>query len=93
MKRTSPQQLARKLKISPGRALDAVIKAQLISAILGAVSETGITHAEIAKRSGVPRSAVTGILNGSLQKVSLERVLRLLQAVDLTAEVRVQKAA
>ena len=93
MKKTSSEQLARKLKIAPGRALDAVIKAQLISAILDTVEKIGITHAEIAKRSGVPRSAVTGILSGSMQKVSLDRVLRLLEAVNLTAEIKIKKAA
>ena len=93
MKKICHEQLAKKLKISRGRALDAVIKAQLISAILEAVAKTGITHAEIAKRSGVPRSAVTGILSGSMQKVSLDRVLRLLEAVNLTAEVKVRRAA
>jgi predicted XRE-type DNA-binding protein len=81
------------MDIDPSRALEAVIKAQLISAILDAVSRIGITHAEIAKRSGVPPSAVTGILSGSMQKVSLDRVLRLLVAVNLTVEVKVKKAA
>jgi predicted XRE-type DNA-binding protein len=93
MKKTSPQSLAKKLNISPGRGLEAIIKAKLISAILNALEETGTTHQEIAKRSGVPRSAVTAILSGSLQKVSLDRVLRLLEAANLTAQVTVKKAA
>jgi len=93
MKKTSSEELAKKLKIAPGRGLEAVIKAQLISAILEAAAKTDTTHAEIARVSGVPRTAVTGILNGSLQKVSLDRVLRLLEAVNLTAQVKVKKAA
>jgi predicted transcriptional regulator len=43
-----------------------------------------LTHAEIAKRSGLVRSAVTGILSGSLQKVTLGRILRLIEGVGLT---------
>ncbi len=93
MKKTSPNELSKKLKTAPARGLEAVIKAQLISSILEAVARTGITHVEIAKKSGVPRSSVTGILSGSLQKVSLDRLLRLLEAVDLTAQVKVKGAA
>jgi hypothetical protein len=36
---------------------------------------------------------VTGILSGSLQKVTIDRVLRLLEAVGLEASVRVRRAA
>jgi predicted RNase H-like HicB family nuclease len=39
-----------------------------------------LTHADLAERSGLPRTAVTGILSGSLQKVMIDRVLRLVEA-------------
>ena len=93
MKTTNSQDLARKLKISKSRGLEAVLKADLIDAVLKAIRSSNLTHAEIAKISGLPRSAVTGILTGSLQKVTLDRILRLVEAVGLTAEVRVKKAA
>jgi predicted XRE-type DNA-binding protein len=51
------------------------------------------THAEIAEKSGLPRSAVTGILSGSLQKVTIDRVLKLVEAVDLVAKIQVKKVA
>lgn len=73
--------------------MEAVIKAQLISAVLGVVRQKRLTHTEIAKRAQLPRSAVTGILSGSLQKVTIDRLLRLLEAVHLTAEIHVRKAA
>jgi predicted XRE-type DNA-binding protein len=72
--------------------MEAVIKAQLISAVIKTTEATGLTHAEVARRSGLPRSAVTGILSGSLQKVTIDRVLRLIQAVGLVAVVRVKRA-
>jgi hypothetical protein len=37
--------------------------------------------------------AVTGILPGSMQKVTIDRVLRLVEAVGLVADVRVRRAA
>ena len=93
MKKMSATDLAKQLGISSARGMEAVIKAQLISAVLKAIQKQKITHSEVAKRSGLPRSAVTGILSGSLQKVTIDRVLRLVEAVDLVAEVRVREAA
>lgn len=93
MKRTSAEKLAKELGISRARGIEAVIKAQLIRAIIDAAETQKITHEQISKRSGVPRSAVTGILSGSLQKVTLDRVLTLVEAVNLTAEVRTRRAA
>jgi predicted XRE-type DNA-binding protein len=93
MKTSSGAGLAKQLGISPARGLEAVIKAQLITAVLKAAAKSGLTHAELAKRSGLPRSAVTGILSGSLQKVTIDRVLRLVDAAGLVAEVKVRPAA
>lgn len=93
MKHTSATERSKKLKISKSRSLESIIKADLISAVLIAGVEQGLTHAEIAKRSSLSRSAVTGILSGSLQKVTLDRILKLVEAVGLTVEARVKKAA
>ncbi len=93
MKKTSGRELAKQFGISAARGMEAVIKAQLISAVLDAVKKQKLTHAELAKRSGLPRSAVTGILSGSLQKITIDRVLKLVEAADLIAEVKVKSAA
>ena len=93
MKKTTPGQLAKKLGISKRRALEAVLKARLIMAIVREVDRLGITHEKLAKRSGIARSAVTGILSGSLQKVTIDRLLRLLEAAGLEADIRVHRAA
>lgn len=93
MKKTSSKKLALMFDIHPSRSLEATLKAKLISAIIKAADKKGLTHAELAARSQIPRSAVTGILSGSLQKVSIDRVLRLLEAVHLTADIRIREAA
>ena len=92
-RRVSATSLAKQLAIPKSRALEAVLKAQLIAAIAREVSRRGLTHAALAERSGLPRSAVTGILSGSLQKVTIDRVLRLLEAVGLEAKLKVSRAA
>lgn len=91
--KTNGHKLAELLKISPSRGMEAVIKAQLIKGILDAMKKEELTHLELSKRSGLSRSAVTGILTGSLQKVTIDRVLRLVEAVGLVAEIRLRKVA
>jgi DNA-binding IclR family transcriptional regulator len=67
-KKTTTNQLPRMLSIPKSRALEATLKAQLIAAVVREVGRRGLTHAELAHRSGLPRSAVTGVLAGSLQR-------------------------
>ena len=93
MKKTSAANLAKQLNISKARGLEAVTKALLISAVRKEVKRRHLTHAQLANASGLPRSAVTGILSGSLQKVTIDRVLRLVEAAGLEAEVKVRRAA
>ena len=71
-KKTTTNQLSRMLSIPKSRALEATLKAQLIAAVVREVGRRGLTHAELAHRSGLPRSAVTGILAGSLQRVTMD---------------------
>lgn len=94
MKRKSTgSEIAKMVGVSPARGMEAVIKAQLITAVLETMQKKKITHAELAKRAKLPRSAVTGILSGSLQKVTIDRVLRLIEASGLIAEIRVKNSA
>ena len=93
MKQTTAGQLAKQLGIPKRRGLEAVLKARLITAIVREVDRLSLTHEKLAARSGLARSAVTGILSGSLQKVTIDRLLRLLEAVGLEAEIKVHRAA
>jgi predicted XRE-type DNA-binding protein len=90
---TSADRLAQLLAIPRSRGLEAVVKARLIAAVVREVNRKRLTHAELAARSGLPRSAVSGILSGSLQKVTIDRVLRLAEAAGLEADIRVRRAA
>lgn len=92
-KRGKAAEISKMLGISKARGMEAVIKAELISAVAKAIDRHGLTHEQVARRAGLPRSAVTGILSGSLQRVTIDRVLRLVEAVGLVAEVRVRRAA
>ena len=91
--RTKGAAISRMLGVSKARGMEAVIKADLIAAVTKSIDRLGLTHADVAERAGLARSAVTGILSGSLQRVTIDRVLRLVEAVGLEAEVRVRPAA
>jgi predicted XRE-type DNA-binding protein len=94
MKRlSSALHLAQQLGLPKSRGLEAVMKAQLIAAVLREVARQQLTHVELAERTGLPRSAVTGILSGSLQKITIDRVLRLVEAVGLELEIKLRRAA
>lgn len=92
-KTTSAAELAKMFGTTPARAMEAIFKAQMTIAVIEVIKKEKITHAEIAKRSGIPRSAVTGILSGSMQKVTLDRVLRIVEAVGLVPELKFRKAS
>lgn len=85
--------LARKLGLPPSRGIEAVLKAQLIAAVTKEAEKQSLTHLVLAKKSKLPRSAVTGILSGSLQKVTLDRILKLVEAVGLVPELKLHKSA
>ncbi len=87
------KQLAELLDISVERSLASVVKARLVKAIIDERERSRLTHAELARRSGLPRSAVTGILSGSLKHITIDRLLRLAVALKLMVEFEIRKAA
>ena len=90
---SSATHLAQQLGLSKSRGLEAVMKAQFITAVQREVLRQELTHAELAERTGLPRSVVTGILSGSLQKITIDRVLRLVEAVGLEPMIKLRRAA
>ena len=56
------------------------------------IERRGLTHNQVAELADVSQSTVTGIINGSLQKVTVDRLLRIIGAIGLGVEVRVKKA-
>jgi predicted XRE-type DNA-binding protein len=86
-------ELASRLDLPAVRGIEAVLKAELIAAVARESKAQKLTHAELARRSKLPRSAVTGILSGSLQKVTLDRILKLVEAVGFVPEIRLKKVA
>ena len=56
----SSAEISKEMNISPARGMEAVIKAQLISAILKAVERRKLTLIDLDRRLAPPRSGLTG---------------------------------
>lgn len=89
----SMKDFAKAIGLSESRGLEAEVKADLTKALIKEIERQGLTHQEVAEVSGVSRTTVTGIVNNSLQKVTVDRLLRILGAVGLGVEVRIKKAS
>ena len=85
--------LAVSLGVSKERGQLAELKSRLTKEIKKFIDLNELTHQELADLSGVPRSAITGIINGSLQKVTLDRLLRVLFSLGVKIEMKIKTAA
>ena len=85
--------LALSLGVDPARAAESEMKATLTAAIIREVGNQNLTHQHVADIAGVARTTVTGIINGSLQRLSIDRLLRVVSALGLSVHVSVKKSA
>jgi len=58
-------------------------------ALKGIVLRQGITHAEVAKRAGISRTRVAAILNGDLDHVSSDLLVRILAGLGYRVKISV----
>jgi predicted XRE-type DNA-binding protein len=89
----TPDEFGKSLGVAPDRLRVSKMKTKIKQKILQAVEAKGLSAAEVANTSGLSRTVISGILNGSLQSVSLERLIRLAAAVDLEIELSIREAA
>tara|TARA_Y100001936_G_C16078019_1_gene675458 strand:+ start:1396 stop:1686 length:291 start_codon:yes stop_codon:yes gene_type:complete len=89
----SVKEIAKDLGLDPKIGELAVLKAELTLEIQNIIQKKGLTHKEVSELSGVPRSSVTGILNGSLQKVTLDRLIRILISLGKSLSIKIKDAA
>lgn len=84
--------LAVALGLSEERGQLAELKTKLTKEIIRTLVLQELTHQELSNLSGVPRSAITGIINGSLQKVTIDRLVRILFSLGYTVEMKLKAA-
>ena len=89
----SIRDLAFDLGIEPRYGDLAELKSKLTILIIKTIKIRKLTHIEVSVLSGVPRSAITGIVSGSLQKVTLDRLVKILSALGKSISIKIKDVA
>lgn len=90
---SSSKNLASLLGLDESSAIEAKLKSDLMEKIRKEVSKRGLTHQEVADLSGVGRTVVTGIVNSSIQKITIDRLVRVVASLGVSLEFKFKKAA
>lgn len=84
--------LARTLGLGPREAQEWQVQHALLKRLQHIVRDQSLTHAEVARRGGSSRTRVTSILNGNLDNVSSDLLIRLLAGLGYRVKVSVTRA-
>ena len=85
--------LAEVLRISGSDRAAPEVQVELAERIALEARTMGITHANLAKLASTSRPRVTAILNGNLEGVSTDLLLRILAALGVKVQLRFRRAA
>ena len=89
----NPKELADVLGLTDADRAAMEIQLELAEQICVEVRRAGMTHAQLAQLAGASRPRVTSILNGNLDGVSTDLLLRILAALGVRVRLRFHRAA
>ena len=81
------KELTEMLGLDPEEAIHMEFRANIIGKIINATKLLGLTHHQIAKKTGASRTRITAILNGHAKGMSTDLLLRILYALGYKAKV------
>ena len=87
----TPEALARRLGLNGIEAQEWQVQHALLQKLRQIVSNEGLTHAEVAQRGSSSRTRVTSILNGNLDSVSSDLLIRLLCSLGYRVRISVSR--
>jgi predicted XRE-type DNA-binding protein len=87
----TPEALAEALGLSAAEAKEWQVQHVLLKRLREIVRREKITHAVIAKRAGTSRTRVTAILNGNLEHVTSDLLIRILGSLGYTVRISVSR--
>ena len=87
----TPEALAEALGLSAAEAKEWQVQHVLLKRLREIVRREKITHAVIAKRASTSRTRVTAILNGNLEHVSSDLLIRILGSLGYTVRISVSR--
>ena len=85
--------LSKLLGLSEADAIEAEIKGDMMKKIRELVAKEGLTHQEVSDMSGVGRTVVTQIVNCSIQRITIDRLVKVLISLGITPQIKYKKAA
>ena len=89
----NPRELADALGLNDADRAAIEIQLEMAEQIGVEVRRLGMTHAQLAHLAGASRPRVTSILNGNLDGVSTDLLLRILAALGVRVRLRFHRAA
>jgi predicted XRE-type DNA-binding protein len=89
----TPEDLARIMGLPAAVAKEWQVQYALLNRLKEIVQREKITHAHIAAKAGTSRTRVTAILNGDLDHVSTDLLIRILASLGYRVKVSVTRAA
>ena len=87
----TPEALARTLMLTTAVSQEWQVQHALLKGLRRIVRDETLTHADVAKRAGSSRTRVTAILDGNLDNVSSDLLIRLLGALGCRVQVSVSR--
>jgi predicted XRE-type DNA-binding protein len=87
----TPAALAEALGLAAAEAEEWQVQYDLLKKLRQVVEADSLTHAEVARRSKSSRTRVTAILNGNLDGVSTDLLIRLLSSLGYRVRVSVSR--
>lgn len=85
--------MAELLDLDETFAVEAQLKTKMKVKIKELVEAKGLTHQEVADLTGVGRTVITGIVNFSIQRVTMDRLIRVLVGLGVEPEIRFKESA
>ena len=87
----TPEGLARTLGLTAAESYEWQVQHALLKRLRRIVRDQALTHAELAQLGGSSRTRVTSILNGNLDSVSSDLLIRLISALGYRVRVSVSR--
>ena len=87
----TPLALAKTLGLGGSESSEWQVQYALLKRLRLAVRDTEVTHSQLARLAGSSRTRVTSILNGNLDNVSSDLLIRLLSAMGYRIRVSVSR--
>lgn len=84
----SSKDFSKIIGLSDSDALEAEIKVEIMNRIRDQVKKLNITHEEASKISGVGRTVITGIVNHSIQRITIDRLFKVLISLGVSPVIK-----